>query len=136
MQIIRFGERAYVPAAHEDRTDPGVVKKVLLDREAFIRGGPQMLNWALLPAGKSFRRHYHEDMQEVFVLVEGSVRMEVEAEAAVLRAGDAVVVAPGCAHAMHNIGAGDARYLVLGISRGENGRTIVVGSARPAGEGG
>jgi mannose-6-phosphate isomerase-like protein (cupin superfamily) len=86
----------------------------------------QMLNWARLPAGSSFQPHYHEDMQEVFVLISGAVRMTVETVAVDMHPGDTVIVAPREVHQMTNTGANDAEYLVFGISSEAGGRTIVM----------
>ena len=63
MNIVRSGDCVFVPASHEDSEVPGVLKKVLLRKDDFIDGKVQMLNWALLPVGRSFSPHYHQDMQ-------------------------------------------------------------------------
>jgi mannose-1-phosphate guanylyltransferase/mannose-1-phosphate guanylyltransferase/mannose-6-phosphate isomerase len=126
MKIVRFNDLAYTPASHEDAADPGVWKKVLLIKPDFIQGHPQMINWALLPAGRAFRAHYHEDMQEVFIITEGRARITVGDETGELSAGDAVVIPPGAVHVMEAPGPEDVRYIALGISSGRGGRTIVV----------
>lgn len=126
MQVIRGEQIDFVPASHEDPSDPGVLKRVLASRDDLLEGRVQMVNWSRLPAGKSFRPHYHEDMQEVFILIRGSVRMNVEQQSCELNAGDAILVAPREIHEMHNPGNEPAEYLVFGISTGEGGQTVVV----------
>jgi mannose-6-phosphate isomerase-like protein (cupin superfamily) len=85
-----------------------------------------MVNWARLPVGKAFSLHYHEDMQEIFVVFQGEARITVGEATALLRRGDAVLIDPGEVHEMRNVGNEDVEYLALGITAGTGGRTIVV----------
>lgn len=126
MRLIRGSSFEFIPAGHEDPQRPGVLKRVLATRDDFQAGHVQMLNWARLPAGSEFRRHYHEDMQEVFVLVTGRVQMTVAEQTMELQPGDAVLVEALEVHQMRNLGPNDADYLVFGISGQRNGQTVVV----------
>lgn len=126
MKVVRGSELAFVAASHEKPDQPGVLKKVLGTRTDFVEGRVQMLNWSLCPKGSSFRPHYHEDMQEIFVILNGIVEMEVETETVTLSAGDAAFVEPREVHKMTNIGSIDVAYLVFGIATGVNGKTVVV----------
>jgi mannose-6-phosphate isomerase-like protein (cupin superfamily) len=85
-----------------------------------------MINWALLPAGNSFQAHYHEDMQEIFILVQGSARIFIGDESDELNTGDAVFIPVAAVHTMHNPYSEDAAYIAIGITRGRGGKTIVV----------
>jgi mannose-6-phosphate isomerase-like protein (cupin superfamily) len=127
MKTIRSLDRPFVPASHENPLSPGVWKRVLLQKAELQPGTVQMVNWAKLPAGKTFAPHYHEDMQEIFVMIQGATEITVGAETAVLRRGDAIVIDPLEVHQMWNRGPEDAEYLALGISAGRGGRTVVVG---------
>ncbi len=129
MHIVRGDAIAYVPASHERPDEPGVLKKVLVHSGDLIEGRIQMINWALLPAGKSFQAHFHEDMQEIFILVQGSTRIEIEGESAELHSGDAVFVPVAAVHTMHNPGDEDAAYIAIGITTGQGGKTVVVEEA-------
>lgn len=133
MKVIRGAELTFQPASHEDATDPGVLKKVLAAKRDLLQGQVQMLNWSLLRAGKSFRRHYHEDMQEVFVILRGrvSVTVEKDSQQDTLELGesDVILIDPLEIHSMHNRGDQDVVYLVFGISTQQGGQTIVVDSA-------
>ncbi len=126
MRFIPADNRPFEPASHEDPAQPGVLKRVVAIKDELLAGRVQMINWARLPVGSSFRNHYHEDMEEVFLLTEGSAEMVIDGESVALRAGDSVVVSPGEQHAMKNTGTEDALYIVVGISLGQNGQTIVV----------
>lgn len=126
MKLIPFAANSYVPAGHENPSAPGVLKKVLFEKADLQPGRIQMINWAKLPVGKQFARHYHEDMQEVFVLVQGVAEITVGTETAILRRGDAVLIDAGEIHQMRNISQEDAEYLAIGITREAGGRTVVV----------
>ena len=127
MQVIRGTALSFIPASHEDPKHPGVLKKVLCSKDMLPAGRLQMINWACLGAGKSFQRHYHEDMLEVFVIISGTVEMEVSGEREILNAQDAVIIPELARHVMHNRGTEDAHYIALGISSERGGKTIVVG---------
>jgi mannose-6-phosphate isomerase-like protein (cupin superfamily) len=126
MHIIRGNSIDYIPASHERPDEPGVLKKVLVQAGDLIEGRVQMINWALLPARKSFQAHFHEDMQEIFIMVQGCTRIDIEGEAAELNAGDAVFVPVAAVHTMHNPGTVDAAYIAIGITQGRGGKTVVV----------
>lgn len=127
MKIIRGHEVEFAPAAHADPNVPGVVRRVLATRDDFQAGQTMMLNWAQLPVGKSFRPHFHENMQEAFVIIRGQVTMKVDNEDIALDRGDAVLVSPREVHSMENTGKEVAEFIVFGIASGEGGRTVIVG---------
>jgi len=126
MQVIRSADRPFVAAGHEDPRDPGVWKRVLFDRADLQPGGVQMINWARMPAGREFAAHYHEDMQEVFIILRGEAELTVGDDTVTLRAGDAVRIDPREAHQMANATDDDCDYLALGITADTGGRTVVV----------
>ena len=126
MRIIRNHEIAYAPASHEDPQDPGCLKKVFATKTDLLDGKVQMVNWSKLPVGKSFQPHYHEGMQEVFVLFSGTAKMTVEGQSFELVGGDAIFIDPQEVHEMKNTGDEDVIYLVFGISQESGGKTVVV----------
>lgn len=126
MKIVRFCDRTYVPASHEKPDAPGVWKKVLLGHDDLIDGRVQMINWALLPTGASFQPHYHEDMEEIFIILNGKVSITVDGTTEELRKGDAVVIPIRSTHVMHNTCNEDVCYIAIGITREGKGRTVVV----------
>lgn len=125
MNIIRSSTLPFVPASHEDPRDPGVLKKILFQRADLIDGNVQMINWALLPVGKSFRSHFHESMDEIFIMLSGEAQMTIESESEKLFRGDAVIVPMKAVHEMKNIGTDPVEYIVLGIVQKSGGKTIV-----------
>jgi mannose-6-phosphate isomerase-like protein (cupin superfamily) len=126
MKVVRFSEIAEVPASHEDPKNPGVVKRVLVKRDGFIDGRVQMINWATLLPGKSFALHYHEDMQEVFVMMKGRAVAKINGEEINVEKGDALVIDPGDRHEMYNPGSDPVLYLVIGIAGNKDGKSINV----------
>ena len=126
MRVVRGDQIEFTPAWHEDKKNPGVLKKVLATGEHLQAGQIQMVNWSLCPTGKSFQTHYHEDMQEVFIILNGQVSMTVDQQQVTLQRGDAVLVEPREIHKMTNCCDDDVHYVVFGISSGEGGKTVVV----------
>ena len=126
MRRIQANDGQFVPASHEDPRKPGVLKRVLASRDELLRGQVQMINWCRLPVDRSFRTHYHEDMEEIFILVRGIAEMRVGENCVTLEPGDAVIVSPGEVHSMKNSGSQEVEYVVVGISLGQNGKTVLV----------
>lgn len=126
MRFIPADNRPFEPASHEDASRPGVLKRVVAVKDELLAGRVQMINWAQLPVGSSFRTHYHEDMEEIFLLTEGLAEMKVGQQVIAMQPGDTVVVSPKEVHQMTNTGDCDVRYIVVGISLGQNGQTVVV----------
>lgn len=126
MNIIRWKSLNYQASSHEDPKDPGVMKKVLLRSRDIAKGKIQMINWARLGVSSSFEPHFHEDMEEVFIMITGHVKIRVVDEEDELRSGDTIVIPEKSVHQMWNMGEKDAEYLALGVSRESGGKTIVV----------
>ncbi|MDW8338104.1 MAG: cupin domain-containing protein [Thermoleophilia bacterium] len=70
----------------------------------------QSLAEASLAPGRATRRHYHARSEEVYLLLEGGGRMEVDGEEREVGVGDAIRIPPG---AWHRLAAGSsgARFL-------------------------
>lgn len=126
MNIVRFKEVVKIPASHEDPADPGALKQVLLRRDDLASGRIQMINWSTLLPGKSFRVHYHEVMDEVFIILDGEVEIVVGEEKETFGKGDAVVIPEGAVHVMKNLTDTEVSYIAIGIARDGNGKTVVV----------
>ncbi len=126
MKIIRLKELEWVPASHEDLQAAAVLKKVMVEKGDLIEGRLQMINWCRLKVGRGFQPHYHEDMEEIFILLRGETRFRIRDEEADLKEGELVIVPPFFNHEMKNTGQEAAEYLAIGISQGKGGRTVVV----------
>ena len=125
MKIVRGNSLEFIPASHEDSQNPGVLKKVLATRNDLIAGRVQMVNWSHLPVESQFQPHYHEDMQEVFVILNGTVAMTVDGNVVELQGGDAILIDAREIHQMKNCCEQDVEYVVFGISMESGGQTVV-----------
>lgn len=125
MVIIKSKDLEFIPASHEDQVNPEVWKKVLFKKEDLSEGRIQMINWAKLPPGNTFKPHYHEDMDEIFIIMEGEAEIKAGNKKERLQKGDSALVPLKEVHQMTNLGKEDVYYLVIGISHGQGGKTIV-----------
>lgn len=125
MKIVRLKDLPFVPAGHDDQDAPGVWVKVLLKRKEDSPGYLQMVNFARMPIGASFRPHYHEDMNEFFLLLKGKAKIRLEEEEAEIQKEEMVFLPMGRVHEMKNIGDEEVEYIVIGVSLGQGGKTIV-----------
>jgi len=80
MKIFRLKDLDWIPASHESQQSPSVWKKVLLQKADLLEGRVQMVNWCRMEAEKAFRAHYHEDMEEIFIILKGQAKILVDGE--------------------------------------------------------
>lgn len=87
----------------------GSTIRVLLDARA---GGAveQSLAEATLAPGTGTRRHYHARTEEIYVVLDGLGRMEVDGVECDVEVGDAILIPP---RAWHEIRAADAELRFL-----------------------
>ena len=126
MTVFRSSSCDFIPSSHDDPRDPGAVKKIMFSREDLPEGRVQMVNFAKLLKGKSFERHYHEKMAEVFVIISGKILFRVGEEEVLLTDGDGLIVEGRVEHEAENVGDDDVLYMCFGIVHGEGGKTVVV----------
>jgi mannose-6-phosphate isomerase-like protein (cupin superfamily) len=126
MKIFRLKDMEWIPASHESPQSPSVWKKVLLQKADLLEGHVQMVNWCRMEPGKAFRAHYHEDMEEVFLILKGQAKILVNGKEAGLAEGEAVVIPLREVHEMENVGGEDLESLAVGISQGKGGETVLV----------
>jgi mannose-6-phosphate isomerase-like protein (cupin superfamily) len=126
MKIFRLKDIEWIPASHENQQSPSVWKKVLLQKADLLEGQVQMVNWCRMEPGRAFQPHYHEDMEEIFIILKGQAKIFVHGEEDELGEGEAVVIPPREVHEMKNVGGEDLEYLAVGISQGKGGKTVLV----------
>ncbi|OGG11670.1 hypothetical protein A2Z00_00045 [Candidatus Gottesmanbacteria bacterium RBG_13_45_10] len=124
--MIKFQNIQEVPASHEDAKDPAVIKRVLIDVKSHLQGAIQMINWAILFPRKAFQAHYHEDMYEIYVIIKGSPVISIDNKKTTLYDGDAVIIEPKEVHEMYNPTDHPIPYIVIGISGGNQGKSVNV----------
>lgn len=88
----------------------GSTIRVLLDARL---GGAreQSLAEATLAPGRTTRRHYHAQTEEIYAVLEGTGDMEVDGDRRSVAPGDAVLIPPGAWHEIRAGEAGELRFL-------------------------
>jgi mannose-6-phosphate isomerase-like protein (cupin superfamily) len=93
-----------------DRAEPFTTKDGSTIRELFHTDA-QSLAEATLEPDQATQRHYHRTTEEIYFVVKGSGRMEVDGDTRVIRPGDAVLIPPGAWHTLENTGTSELRIL-------------------------
>jgi quercetin dioxygenase-like cupin family protein len=83
--------------ARRDALDPFTTKDGSTIRE-YLHTPAQSLAEATLEPGQGTQRHHHRRAEEIYLIVEGSGRMEVDGERAEVVPGDAILIPPGAWH--------------------------------------
>lgn len=71
----------------------------------------QSLAEATLAPGCATTEHYHPRAEEIYYILQGTARLQLEGQTCDLRPGDAVLIPAGVRHKIWNIGPGDLRFL-------------------------
>jgi mannose-6-phosphate isomerase-like protein (cupin superfamily) len=93
-----------------ERTEPFVTKDGSTIRELH-HTGVQSLAEATLEPDQATERHYHRATEEIYFVLKGSGRMEVDGDTRMVRPGDAVLIPPGAWHTLENNGSSELRIL-------------------------
>lgn len=126
MKIIRSKDMQFVPASHEDPKNPGVLKKVIVKKDDVIQGHLQMVNWSLQKTGKSIESHYHENLDEIYIILSGRGEITVDGETEIVEKGDTIIIPHGAVHTMQNQGTEDIEFIALGIAGDRDGKTVIL----------
>ena len=73
----------------------------------------QSLAEATLEPDQATERHYHRLTEEIYFVVKGSGRLEVDGETQSVRPGDAVLIPPGAWHTLENNGTSELLILCM-----------------------
>ena len=76
----------------------------------YLHSPAQSVAEAMLAPGQSTTRHYHALTEEIYLLIGGGGRMEVDGETQQVGEGDAILIPPGAWHELQ-AGADGARLL-------------------------
>src|SRR5438309_338778 len=71
----------------------------------------QSLAEATIPVDGATTAHYHRTTEELYLVVEGLGRLEIDGERRELAEGDCALIAPGATHKLFNIGSRPLRVL-------------------------
>jgi quercetin dioxygenase-like cupin family protein len=98
-----------VDVARYDALVPFTTKDGSTIREC-LHTQAQSLAEASLDAGQATERHYHRLSEEIYLIVDGGGRLEVDGDERDVSAGDAILIPPGAWHQLV-AGPGGARLL-------------------------
>jgi mannose-6-phosphate isomerase-like protein (cupin superfamily) len=119
MDVINLAEAA--PFTTKDGSE---IRELLAHRNSCIRH--QSLAEARLPAGAGTAPHYHPAAEEIYYLLEGRGRMQIENEVREVGPGDAVAIPPGARHQISTIGEQPLRFLCCCAPGYEHPDTVMV----------
>ncbi len=88
MELVRY-----------DALEPFTTKDGSTIRE-YLHTPAQSLAEATLEPGQSTERHYHRLSEEIYLIVDGGGRLEVDGVERDVRAGDAILIPPGSRHTL------------------------------------
>ena len=71
----------------------------------------QSLAEATLEVEQATERHYHRNTEEIYFVLKGQGKLEVDGETSQMRPGDAVLIPPGAWHTLENNGTSELRIL-------------------------
>ncbi len=74
-------------------------------------GRNQSLAEATIPTGQATQRHYHRDAEEIYFIVAGAGRMELDGVERDVAPGDAILIPPGAWHQITTVGDEALRLL-------------------------
>jgi len=76
----------------------------------------------VLAAGTAEERHYHRNATQVYYILSGTLRVEIDDETLRLASGDAVEISPGTRHLIANDTGAPASLLVISSPSTRNDR--------------
>jgi mannose-6-phosphate isomerase-like protein (cupin superfamily) len=82
--------------------DGSEIRELLAHRNSAIRN--QSLAEARLPPGAATTPHYHPKAEEIYYILRGKGRMQIEQELREVGPGDAIAIPPGEKHQITNTG--------------------------------
>ena len=93
--------------------------KILFNRlfeESDFRTSINFVDYAVLPPGASIGRHRHGDNEEIYLVLEGQGRMELEGDVFTVEAGHVIVNKVQGTHGLKNVGDTELRLFVVEVA--------------------
>ncbi len=104
--------------------DGSEIRELLAARNSAIRN--QSLAEARLPVGAATAPHFHPRAEEIYYLLEGRGRMQIEGDVRDVGPGDAIAIPSGLRHQITNVGDGTLRFLCCCAPAYEHDDTVMV----------
>ena len=67
-------------------------------RRAFVQESDGVASLHVVEISADARAHYHKRLTEIYYILDGTGAMELDGERHPVRAGDAILIKPGCRH--------------------------------------
>jgi mannose-6-phosphate isomerase-like protein (cupin superfamily) len=119
MDVVNLAEAA--PFATKDGSE---IRELLAHRNSCIRN--QSLAEARLPAGASTAPHFHPQAEEIYYVLAGRGRLQIESDVREIGVGDAAAIPPGARHTITNVGEGVLKFLCCCAPGYEHADTVMV----------
>ena len=104
--------------------DGSEIRELLAHRNSCIRN--QSLAEARLPAAGATTRHYHPKTEEIYYILAGRGRMDIDGRMREVGPGDAIAIPPGATHQITNTSGGTLRFLCCCAPAYEHEDTVLV----------
>lgn len=104
--------------------DGSEIRELLAHRNSCLQR--QSLAEARLPVGASTTPHYHPQTEEIYYILSGHGRMQIEDETAAVGPGDAIAIPPGMKHQISNTGEESLVFLCCCAPGYEHADTVLV----------
>jgi mannose-6-phosphate isomerase-like protein (cupin superfamily) len=104
--------------------DGSEIRELLAHRNSSIRN--QSLAEARLDPGARTAAHYHPKCEEIYYILTGQGRMEIDGEMRTVARGDAIAIPPGQTHQITNTGSETLVFLCCCAPGYEHSDTVLV----------
>lgn len=104
--------------------DSSEIRELLAHRNSCIQN--QSLAEARLPVRGQTLPHFHPECEEIYYLLEGTARMQVEDDVREVGPGDAIAIPPGARHQITNTGDEELKFLCCCAPAYEDTDTVMV----------
>jgi len=106
--------------------DGSEIRELLAERNSCIRN--QSLAEARLKPGMSTTPHYHPKTEEIYYILRGEGRMQIDQQSRQVGPGDAIAIPPGSAHQITSTGTEELVFLCCCAPGYEHEDTVLADS--------
>jgi mannose-6-phosphate isomerase-like protein (cupin superfamily) len=109
--------------------DGSTIREILSPANSCTRR--QSLAEATLAPGRETQAHYHPQTEEIYYILSGSGEMRIREESQEVGPGDGIIIPPGAAHQIRNIGEEDLVFLCCCVPAYTHEDTVMTTSLFP-----
>lgn len=103
--------------------DASLIREILSPRNSPLKR--QSLAEAIVPPGAITNEHFHVDTEEIYYILSGVGRFEMNGESADVKPGDGIAIPPGSKHRIRNTGVEDLVFLCICVPAYEHENTVI-----------